>query len=31
MQFYLFFIKFLELDQGVFIKIEVVNNDNLFC
>jgi len=26
-----FFVKFLELDQGFFITIEVINKDGLLC
>jgi len=31
MQFCSFFVKFIELDQCFFIKIEVVNKDGLLC
>jgi len=31
MQFGLIFVKFLELHQDFFIKIEVVNNDDFLC
>jgi len=31
MQLGLIFVKFLELDQDFFIKIEVINNDGFLC